>query len=273
MQRHRRQGTTDALEQLRESFIQTRNETFDRYQFFRCRQKEGESLEIFHSRIKKHASVCNWEHMEESLVKSIFIQGMNNQQIQMDLLSEARTPSETLQYALARERGQESQQKMRNTYTNTLQANSWFEKIQYIKRQNKVPILPTPQSGKNPRLPPLWQQISPWTLKRLPRKKEMPPRPQYNPQQRRHQNYSGQQTYSGYQQQQKNNQLVQRKTSQKMRNINEEEQEDIHNSTEETIDPESTCYIREMMEDWQNTTNFIHSVKFTNEKVSDINKT
>ena len=48
---------------------------------------------------------------------------------------------------------------------------------------------------------------------------------------------------------------------------------DIHNSTEETIDPESTCYIREMMEDWQNTTNFIHSVKFTNEKVSDINKT
>ena len=39
--------TTDALvEQLRESFIQTRNETFDRYQFFRCRQKESESLEI-----------------------------------------------------------------------------------------------------------------------------------------------------------------------------------------------------------------------------------
>ena len=58
-----------------------------------------------------------------------------------------------------------------------------------------------------------------------------------------------------------------------MRNINEEEQEDTHNSTEEIIDPESTCYIREMMEDWQNTTNFIHSVKFTNEKVSDINKT
>ena len=55
----------------------------------------------------------------------------------MDLLSEERTPSETLQYALARERGQESQQKMRNTYTNTLQANPWFEKIQYIKRQNR----------------------------------------------------------------------------------------------------------------------------------------
>ena len=97
--------TTDALvEQLKDAFIQTRNETFDRFQFFRCRQKENESLEVFHSRIKKHASVCNWDHLEERLVKSIFIQGRNNQQIQMDLLSEERSPSETLQYALARER-------------------------------------------------------------------------------------------------------------------------------------------------------------------------
>ena len=140
---------TDALvEQLREAFMQTRNETFDRFQFFRCRQKEGESLEVFHSRINKHASVCNWDHLEESLVKSIFMQGMNSQQIQMDLLLEERTPSETLQYALLRERGQESQQKMINTNTNPNITNSWFEKIQYIKRQNKVPILPTTQSGQ-----------------------------------------------------------------------------------------------------------------------------
>ena len=41
--------------------------------------------------------------------------------------------------------------------------------------------------------------------------------------------------------------------------------------TEETIDPESICYIREMMEDWQNI-NFIKTINFTNEKVSDINK-
>ena len=172
---------------------------------------------------KKHASVCNWEHMEESLVKSIFIQGMNNQQIQMDLLSETRTPSETLQYALARERGQESQQKMRNTYTNTLQANPWFEKIQYIKRQNRVPILRTPQSGQIQDCRRCGKKFLPGHLNVCPAKNEicrickkighfakqckseMPPRPQYNPQQRRQQNYPGQQTYSGYQQQQKNN--------------------------------------------------------------------
>ena len=42
--------TTDALvEQLKESFTQTRNENFDRFQFFRFQQKEGESLQVFNS--------------------------------------------------------------------------------------------------------------------------------------------------------------------------------------------------------------------------------
>ena len=101
----------------------------------------------------------------------------------------------------------------------------------------------------------------------------MPPRSQYNAQQRRQQNYTSLLNYSGHQQQNRNNQLVTRKTTQIMRNIYEEESEDAHETAEETIDPESTCYIREMMEDWQNTTNFIQSINFTNEKVTDINQT
>ena len=55
--------------------------------------------------------------------------------------------------------------------------------------------------------------------------------------------------------------------------MNEEKSEDTQETTEETIDPESTCYIREMMEDWQNIANFIQSAKFTDGKVTDINKT
>ena len=92
-----------------------RYETFDRFQFFNCKQKQNESLEKFHSRIKQKAALCNWEALEDSLVKSIFIQGMRNPQIQMDVLSEDRDPIRTLQYALARERGQENRQKMTNT--------------------------------------------------------------------------------------------------------------------------------------------------------------
>ena len=57
---------------------------------------------------------------------------MINQQIQMNLLSEDRTPSETLNYALARERGQARQQKMNNTKTTTNMNKPWFEKRQYI---------------------------------------------------------------------------------------------------------------------------------------------
>ena len=208
----------------------------------------------------------------------------------MDLLSE-RTPSETLQYALARERGQEGQQKMINTNTNANTSNPWFEKIQYIKRQNRVPILPTPQSGQiqdcrrcgNKFLPRhlnvcLAKNEACRICKKIGHfaelcKSEIAPQPQYNIQQRRQQNYSGQQSYSGHQQPNRNNQLVTRKTPQRIRNINEEESEDTHDTSEETIDPESTCYIREKMEDWQNTANFIQSVQFTDEKFTDINKT
>ena len=32
-----------------------------------------------------------------------------------------------------------------------------------------------------------------------------------------------------------------------MRNINEEEKEDVQKEAEETIEPESTCYIQEIM--------------------------
>ena len=67
-----------------------------------------------------------------NLIKSIFIQGMRNQQIQMDLLSEDRSPTETLNYALARERGQANQQKMNNSQSpqsSTFRDNPWFEKV------------------------------------------------------------------------------------------------------------------------------------------------
>ena len=96
--------TTDApVIQLQDTFKEIRNETFDRFQFFRCTQNPGESLEQFHSRIKQKAALCSWEDLEDSLVKSIFIQGMSNPQIQMDLLSENRDPLETLHYAITRE--------------------------------------------------------------------------------------------------------------------------------------------------------------------------
>ena len=93
----------------------------------------------------------------------------------------------------------------------------------------------------------------------------MPSRHTHIPQQKRQQNNTGIQ-------QQRYNHLATRQSQQKIRNINEEEDTDNQTETEETINPESTCYIREMMEDWR-IMNFINSKNFTNEKVTDINKT
>ena len=67
----------------------------------------------------------------------------------------------------------------------------------------------------------------------------MPPRPTHIPQQRLQQNNTG------IQQQQRYNQLATRQSQQKLRNINEEEETDNQTEAEETIDPESTCYIRD----------------------------
>ena len=89
--------------------------------------------------------------------------------------------------------------------------------------------------------------------------------PPYNPQQRRHTKYAG------MQQQQRYNQLATKQVQQKIRNINEEEPINTQEETEEPIDPEAACFIREMMEDWQNV-NFIQSINFSDEKVSDIIK-
>ena len=72
------------------------------------------------------------------------------------------------------------------------------------------------------------------------------------------------QTYSNKSQQQNNTQ--QQTNTRRVRNIqsnpnNESIQEEEEEETE-TIDPESTCYTREMIEDWSSI-NFIQSLNFT----------
>ena len=63
--------TTDAfVEQLKETLKKLRNETFDRYQFFNCKQKHNEPLKKFHARTKQKSALCTWEELEDGLVKS-----------------------------------------------------------------------------------------------------------------------------------------------------------------------------------------------------------
>ena len=95
--------TTDALiEQLKETYTEERNETFDRCQFFEFKQEATEPMEKFNSTIKQKAALSNWDEVEDSLLESMFVQDMLNPQKQMDILSEDTDPIGTLQYALVR---------------------------------------------------------------------------------------------------------------------------------------------------------------------------
>ena len=92
-------------------------------------QQSDESLETFSSRLGEVGAHCRFENLEEYLVKDIFISNMRSYNIQMELLSEVRTPQQALNYAINRERGQANQQE-------NLKANTSWNTVSYV-RQNK----------------------------------------------------------------------------------------------------------------------------------------
>ena len=81
---------------------------------------------------------------------------MTNTTIQMDLLSEVKTPQQVLYYAINCERGQANQQKILKS-NNTSNRNH----VSYIKQNRRTtqPILTTPQTGK---IEPCWKCGNPF---------------------------------------------------------------------------------------------------------------
>ena len=95
----------------------------------------------------------------------------------MHLLSEDRDPIGTLQYALARERGQEKQQKINNNNRNNIDTNPiGTNEVHYVRRSNTqqgAGILPTPKLS---RLPDCWKcgyKFEPGHLNTCPAKQEI----------------------------------------------------------------------------------------------------
>ena len=81
----------------------------DRSQIINARQEPHDSLETFYSRLRELGAKAAFGAVEQDLVKDFFIRKMNNTAIQIKLLSLMRTPAQALNYALARERGQQNQ--------------------------------------------------------------------------------------------------------------------------------------------------------------------
>ena len=218
---------------------------------------------------------------------------MADPQKQMDLLLEDGYPLETLNYVLKRERerGQEHQQRISSSHIQFPQGSG----INLIQRTRRQPAkrnnLTTPTN--NNKIADCWKfeyNFSKGHLDICPAKNticnickkigadakvcrsEIPPRrseTQTQNIQRNNQNYN-------YKRTQRENTSQQQIKARRLRNIKQSNPdsetiyEEVENETE-TMDPECTCYIREMMGDWTSI-NFIQSLNFTTVNKTDLNK-
>ena len=112
-----------------------RNLTFDRFQLITVQQNPIENLETLFSRLRELGSKAALGNRREDLIKDFFIAKMNNTAIQMELLSEVRSPAQVLNFALSRERGQEKQKEILRT-----SAPNWNNQVDAISNNNKRPV-------------------------------------------------------------------------------------------------------------------------------------
>ena len=208
----------------------------------------------------------------------------------MDLLSEDRDTLETLHYAITRERGQENQPRISSTHAQNPNG-SGINLIQRTRQQTpRRSILPTPPN--NNKIPDCWKCGYKFIKGHLDNfraknsignickrighyakacRSDIPPRrSEMQNTQRNNQNYN-------YNRTQQSNNTQQQTNTRRVRNIQQsipekEPIQEVEETETETIDTESTCYIREMMEDWSSI-NLIQSVNFTTVPKKDVNKT
>ena len=136
-------STYDFAHELLTTFTKPRNTTYDRFQIINAKQDSQESLETFYSRLIELGAKAAFGAVGQDLVKDFFIGKMNITGVQMELLAEVRTPAQALNYALARERGQQNQNKiLRGNNSN------WNTTVAHLSaRKTKPAILPTPNTN------------------------------------------------------------------------------------------------------------------------------
>ena len=242
-------STYEFAHELSITFTKPRNTTYDRFQIINARQEPHESLETFYSRLRELGAKAAFGGVEQDLVKDFVIGKMNNTAIQMELLSEMRTPAQALNYALARERGQQNQKEILRGNNST-----WNTTVAHLSaRKTKPAILPTPQNTKQ--YPQCWRCGGSFT----PNHNNNCPARISQCNICKKQGHFAKMCRSQIPSLPKNRGQYQQRQFQQTRNVKniiEEEEETIappleEEEEEETIDPEQTMYITELMEDWK----------------------
>lgn len=76
-------------EKFKNYFIPKINLSFERYNFFKITQKEGETLDDFLNAIKTQAKTCEFEGLHDSLLKDKIVFGVYSDQVREKLLTES----------------------------------------------------------------------------------------------------------------------------------------------------------------------------------------
>ena len=283
-------NTLSAFELFHElslSFTRPRNTTYDRFLLFTCKQHANEKLEIFHCRLKALGAQCRLGTAEDYLIKDLFIAFMNNTEIQSELLTETRTPAQVLQYALNKERGQENQRaiagrlRATNIIDNQIAHNNPNQFPQQRRTQphnirNTTNQQRRPQQQRNQgQHNPCRRCGAPFSLEHLqicPAKKAQC----NNCKQVGHFAKvcrSSRPTWNTNQQQP----ILNNPPARRVRNIRQQDSTSSitgeHNTTieqaQETLDPESTYYIQEIIDSW-NQVNHVKPIAFMKRNPSGI---
>ena len=100
-----KQPFKDLWQAMEDFFTKVRNITYDRFVFYSCKQKKGESVQKFYGRLIEQAENCNLGSEETTLIRDAFILNMINLETQKELLKETVETSKALEIAFQIEMG------------------------------------------------------------------------------------------------------------------------------------------------------------------------
>ena len=120
------------LEKFEEFCIGKTNETFERYKFNLRNQEGGESIDLYVAELRKLAKSCNYQNLEESLIRDRVVLGVPDEPVRRRLLQE---PDLTLAKATTIVKAHEATQKQMSSMAS--REDSTINKIHVKRKENR----------------------------------------------------------------------------------------------------------------------------------------